>query len=695
MSTAATSVRARSPASLLLRTLAPLRDAITPPAWLAYIFRVWIATVVTLYLAFWFELPSPYSAVTTVFIVANPVRGAIVSKSAWRLGGTLVGAVMAVIQFALFAQSPILFDLFIAVWVGLCCGLSTLLRFFRSYGAVLAGYTVVIIDVGALATPDHVLGVALARVSVVALGIVVTGLVFLLTQRARPPSAFRADITASTIRLARLLRDAVGGEPIDQLRVRRRALGLEISGYEQSIAYASADDLEVRAKSRALRVALADLLAALTNGVRAALLIHTAVAEDRSTQADVQQRLETALGELTDRIERDLAGARSALRAAETDLAAIREQSTSLETLACAELARLTVERIDNVLLDLDRADGRARPVARLGMFLDWSSATRNAIRGALCVMLACLFWYLTYWPAGPTLLAYLVPAAGLLATQASPGGAAVRFVQGTLVAVPVAILFQSVLLPRLTEFVPAVSALLLVTAPGIALQLSPVWGGAAFSYLVFFNTNLGLENAMTFNLPGLLSNAEAYALGCAGLLLTFRILIPPNPAQAVRQITASLGREGERLARARRLPDTRVWESLQIQRILLVGQRLDAMGSKRRGPLIEDAAAGMIVGRNVIRLRSMIEAGRLAEDSKKAARAAVGAFAHLRRDPKACVRHLEDAARRVLADEPAPDRLRLAAQLHIASLLIEAHAGAFDRDLRLDERGVPVEASS
>ncbi len=674
-------------------SLAELLAIVRPPPWFAYVLRVWIATAATLWLAFAFELPTPYSAVTTVFIVANPVRGAIVSKSAWRLVGTAVGAVAAVVQFALFAQSPILFDLFLALWVGVGCGLSTLLRFFRSYGAVLAGYTVVIIDVGAFSSPDRVLDVALDRVSVVTLGIVVTGLVFLLTQPARPPTAFGADIAGSAIRLARLIHDAIDGLGLDQLRARRRALALEISGYEEAITYASADDLDVRAESRALRVAIVELLAALTDGLSAALLIQSAAEHDAAPLADVQGRLSSTMSALVDTIESDRARARAVLRQAEADLASMRERGGSLDTIACAELARLTVERITNVLLDLDPAAGPGRRVVRLRTYLDWSSACRNAIRGGLCVLIACLFWYVTYWPAGPTLLAYLVPAAGLLATLPSPGAGALRFVQGTIPAVPAAIIVQAVLLPRLTDFIPVVTLLLLFTAPGIAFQLSPVWGRAAFSYLVFFNTNLSLDNEMSFDLPRLLSNAEAYILGCVGLLLTFRILIPPNPAQAVRKITFALGHEGERLARARRLPDPLVWENRQVQRILLVGQRLDAMGSTRRGPLIEDATAGMIFGRIVMRLRGILQAGHVGQTSLAAARDGVAACAQLRRDPADCARRLDEAARRVLADEPAPDRLRLAALLRISGLLVEAHTRFFDRELRLDDLGAPVGA--
>lgn len=664
-----------------------LREVLFPPPWLAYVIRVAVATVVTLYLAFWLQLDTPYSAVTTVFIVANPVRGAIVSKSVWRLVGTLVGAIAAVIQFAVLAQSPILFDLALAVWVGLCCGASTLLKFFPSYGTVLAGYTVVIVDVGGIASPDHVLGVGLARLSVVVLGIVVTGLVFLLTQRAQPPAAFGRDLADTTVSLSNLLADVLAGESLDNVRKRRRALAARITGYEQAIVFGSADDLEVKARSLSLRLVLTDLLAALSNGLRSTLVVReTTQSEDEQEHQAANARLTEALAAVSVHAISDPARARAVLQQGAADLETIRERCSTLETLESVELARLTLTRLDTVLEDLAASAARRPQTSiRLRPYYDVRNAFRNAVRGFLAVSIACLFWYLTYWPQGPTLLAYMVPAAALLSTNPSPGAASIRFVQGTLIAVVMAVICQAIVLPRANDFVPAVLVLLVFVSPGVALQLSPKWGAAAFAYVVFFNTNLGLDNAMNFNLPALLANAEAYLVGCLGLLLTFRILLPPDPALAIRQIARAMGDEGERLAHARRLPDPRVWENIQLQRILLIAQRLDAMGSPRRGAMIEDATAGMLLGRTVMRLRDLLGADRLGPDARAAIGEALVSLRTLRNRPLERASTLADSARRVLGDDPAPDRLRAAALLTTAARLVRTHAEFFDRNSRLD----------
>ena len=380
--------------------------------------------------------------------MANPVRGAIVSKSIWRIVGTAVGAAMAIVQTALLGQSPLLFDLFIAVWMGLCCGAASLLRFFTSYGAVLAGYTVVIIDVGVFADPENALTIALFRLSVVVLGIVVTGLVFLLTQRGREPEAFEAAIGRLLAEVADLLRRALAEHPNDALRNERRVLAGRITALEQDIVYAGSDNIAVRYRAVALRVAGTRLLGALTSGFHAA--------ERLGTESRFSALFDAALERASACALTDRAAAAAAIEHATAAFAAHRGDAFHLERggdavhlersgdvvhldaahlgkgsaawfgepgaldqLSAEEQARDTLERLGRALAVLDDRGGRQR-MPRLVPFLDWSGALRNAIRGFLVVALACLGWYVSYAPAGPTLLAYLVPAAALLSTTPS-----------------------------------------------------------------------------------------------------------------------------------------------------------------------------------------------------------------------------------------------------------------------------------
>jgi hypothetical protein len=108
----------------------------------------------------------------TVWIVAQGSRGMSLSKSRYRLAGTFAGAAVAVALIAVFAQTPELLFLALAAWVGFCTATSTALRNFRSYGAVLAGYTAAIISVAASANPSGIFDIAVARVTCISLGVI-------------------------------------------------------------------------------------------------------------------------------------------------------------------------------------------------------------------------------------------------------------------------------------------------------------------------------------------------------------------------------------------------------------------------------------------------------------------------------------------------------------------------------------------
>jgi uncharacterized membrane protein YccC len=142
--------------------------------WLAVGFavRTTAASLTALYIALALDLGEAKWAAMTVWIVAQPSRGMSLSKSKYRLAGTLVGAYVAVVFVAAFAQMPEMFFLALATWLALCTAVSTALRNFRSYGAVLAGYTAAIIGIAGANQPGVLFEVAVARVSYISLGIV-------------------------------------------------------------------------------------------------------------------------------------------------------------------------------------------------------------------------------------------------------------------------------------------------------------------------------------------------------------------------------------------------------------------------------------------------------------------------------------------------------------------------------------------
>lgn len=130
-----------------------------------------------LWLALRWGLEQPAWALMTAFIVAQPLSGMVLQKGLARLFGTLVGTIMSVVFMGLFAQTPWLFLLALALWLALCTACSTLLRSAWAYSFVLAGYTVAIIALPAINHPLLVFDQAVARCTEISLGIICATLV--------------------------------------------------------------------------------------------------------------------------------------------------------------------------------------------------------------------------------------------------------------------------------------------------------------------------------------------------------------------------------------------------------------------------------------------------------------------------------------------------------------------------------------
>src|SRR5262249_7092828 len=122
------------------------------------------AVLTALYIAFARDLERPYWAMFTVFIVANPISGAVRSKAVYRLLRTLAGAAISLLLIPPLVQSPMLLCLATALWVGVCLYLALLDRTPRSYAFLLAGYTATIVGLAVVNQPETIFDTCVSRV---------------------------------------------------------------------------------------------------------------------------------------------------------------------------------------------------------------------------------------------------------------------------------------------------------------------------------------------------------------------------------------------------------------------------------------------------------------------------------------------------------------------------------------------------
>src|SRR5262245_26618675 len=103
--------------------------------------RLWIAVTISLLTSFWLQLEAPSSAALTVLILAQAWRGQALAKAGWRLIATIIGVAASIAIVGFLNQSGDLILAAFAAWLGLCVYAAGLLDGYRSYAAVLSGYT--------------------------------------------------------------------------------------------------------------------------------------------------------------------------------------------------------------------------------------------------------------------------------------------------------------------------------------------------------------------------------------------------------------------------------------------------------------------------------------------------------------------------------------------------------------------------
>lgn len=135
------------------------------------------AAMLALYIGFALGLPRPYWAMTTAYIVSQPLAGAVRSKAVYRVLGTILGAMAAVALVPNLVNAPWLLSAALSLWVGGCLTISLLDRTPRSYVLMLAGYTAAIIGFPSVGQPGAIFDVAVSRVIEIGLGILCATLV--------------------------------------------------------------------------------------------------------------------------------------------------------------------------------------------------------------------------------------------------------------------------------------------------------------------------------------------------------------------------------------------------------------------------------------------------------------------------------------------------------------------------------------
>ena len=499
-----------------------------------FAFRTWAALVLGLFLAFLFELEAGGGVGVSILILVAPAQGMVLSKAIYRIAGTLVGAVAALVLTALFPQDRTMLIASFAIYMGVLVACGTLLRDFRAYGCILAGYTVGDISIARIDAPLSVFPGTLDRAAAILLGVVSIALANAVLSAAESSRSLNSKMRTAL--------EEVRGMAVAALETKVPpeasqcvAMSAKLMPLRSEISFATLELPGGQARAKGARSALLGLFEMLSAvqavglGLQQLTGASTIVDEGMAITRDAihLQRPETRLNAF-DAIS----------------LKALQAGTLALEEAYALDRLRSMIEVFGDVrdgLLSM-RTGRNPRRMVKLPVHQDYVAVVLNGVR--VCVTVA-IVGALSIWSGLPgtvqTVLGTVifVSLGSVLPDPRLMGRAALLM---TPLTIAVAALYVFLIFPNINGY------------PLFCLSLAPLvvvmcWliklGRGAMG--LFFGINCLLlispSNVQSLDPAAFVEGASFLTVGAFVIFLSFLIIIPVDPAQRRLRVALGMGR--------------------------------------------------------------------------------------------------------------------------------------------------------
>jgi uncharacterized membrane protein YccC len=587
----------------------------------AFVLANTAAVLMALYIAFASDLERPYWAVFTVFIVANPLTGAVRSKTVFRLIGTVTGAAMALLLIPPLVDAPVLLSLAISLWIGLCLYISLQDRRPHSYAFVLAGYTAAIVGFSVVSTPNTIFDTAVARVEEISVGLVCGAVAHSVIFPQNVLEGLSERIDRALRRCRSWITEALAATQSSDLQGQQQLSKLvsDLSVLYEHVSFETSDVPRNASVVQALQDQLALILPRISS-VQAAL---AALSAAGPLTASTLQGIEAvsqwaratlgAHGAVPSDTESEARGALARLTAESEEGA---EWSSLLKRTIATQLRELLTELSDaGGLADAlknpyatSTPGPRLEPASRRTLSRDRGLALRSAFAATAGTLMACGLWIEGSWPEGAVAAQFAAIGCTLFATVDNPPKVQFVGIVGVLLALPVAALYEFAIFPRIDGF----ASLALVLTPMLLLfswmQTSERLAIMGFLLAVSFAGGLALQESYRPDFASFINTNTAEIAGLAIAAVVSLIFTTIDPVWNAVRISRAGWHEVARLAE-RPNSDIRHWTLRMVDRLGLVLQRLLAANRKDLvGPRI-DGLRDLRVGINLATLQRSSEA--------------------------------------------------------------------------------------
>ena len=498
--------------------------------------------LLALYVAFWLQLDGASTAATCVGILALPTRGQMLQKAAYRIAGTIIGLIASFIIAGLFNEVRDLLLVASAAWISLCVFAACLLDGNRAYGAVLSGYTVAIVTVSNIDSPQDVFEAGINRGAAITIGILA---IAFTSELIFTPDIFPKvldSIEAAQGKVRAFADAALRQGASDPVEV--AALLGEVTALRPDTTLLRLERFVGNTQSAAARGAGVSMI----HQVRAARYVAPTLAEIGGSAENFRTELVEAMHGASGEYAAGL------LRRIQAALAGHGLDPPRLVA-AAASLVLLERDGLVTAALAGMRSGRAQRHSLRLPIWRSRDGAARSAMRTFLAlVVTTSLFVAFSDWPSTSGSLEAFAAVLGISATNANP----IAVASGALIAAPLAALAAGV-----TEFVlldgadqfPLLALAMAPTVIGASLMAKtgkPKLAATGTLLLVLFPIVLSPSNPQSYDAQAFLSSSVLLVLAIVLLFVCLATILPTDDALRRRWIMRSSWDEFRRAIQGR-----------------------------------------------------------------------------------------------------------------------------------------------
>lgn len=573
-----------------------------------YAAKSFAAAMLAYYLALSIGLQRPSWAIITVYIVSQISAAASLSRSVYRLVGTVVGAAATVIIVPTFVNQPILCSVVLALWIAGSLCLSLLERTPRGYAFLLAGYTASLIGFPAVSAPGTIFDLAVTRVEEIAIGILCAGLIHRFVLPVRIAGRFNSTLAQTLATARQRIADTLAGKPV-AAETLRLALSLQfLQGINHHLPWDDGLSVPHRQARKAIHDRLARLL--IVNGE-----LYDRLQRSGPPPDDLQALLAEAEAWLTGpQAARSAPSADGLLSRCERLIVRYAADAQTMDEALRLSLARHLAEAIrllqesERLAKAVYRRRSPALPpdagAAKGYVFhRDPLSALRTSFGAFVIILSGCLIWIGSAWPDGGTAVSILGVCCSLFASFDAPAAHLVKYLIGCVWGVLFSLLYSFVLLPQVNEFALLAAVLAPVYLLAGSLQARPATTFMAMGITLTLPILCELGASYRGDFATAINTALALFIAVGYAAFGMRLLQTVQAETAIRRLLTLCQRDIRRAARGRLAHNAHRWTNLMIDRTALLLPRLPQSGPAA-GQLLDKMLRDIRTGLAVIHLR-------------------------------------------------------------------------------------------